>query len=177
MERLDMQSHLALSYTCKSLHYPANRHLYSHDIDLWPRKTALLKRSLSQYPTNAKFLRYYSVNSIHCLNHVWSDTALYLRTLNIRFSTSIDNIWAVWELLISSMHPQTRIHAIYFGEGTGDLVIKPRCVLPQLFAFRGLVALELHLMFLHFDIQHVVDQLNCPQLTCLLISLSERNWR
>src|SRR5208282_1832003 len=163
MERLDIQSHLALSYTCKSLHYPANRYLYSHDLLLWPYKTALLKRSLSHYPANAKFLRHYSVKSINCLNHVWSDTTLYLRTLDIDCPTSLDTIWALWELLISSMHPETRIQAIRFWEATGDLVIKPGCVLPQLFAFRGLVRLELHLMFLNFDFQHIVDQLNCPQ--------------
>jgi len=56
-------------------------------------------------------------------------------------------------------------------------MIQSGCVLSQLFAFRGLVRLELHLMSLNFDIQHVVDQLNCPQLMYLLVDLSERNWR
>src|SRR5437762_2749018 len=111
LDYIETQGLAALSCTCKSLHHPANRHLYNHDSDEgWTtRQKTLLERSLSLNPENAQLLRVYSATHIDDLKTLWSTTPLHLQKLSLPFAAFGDTLDRSWYELVSCVHPETRI--------------------------------------------------------------------
>lgn len=177
LQRLDLQSHLSLSSTCRSLHIPANRHLFGYiDYDKkWiVSQTTSLDHCLHLNPANAQFLRDYSVISIDGIKRLWTNTPPRLQRLSITYYEYNIVTNESWNNLISSIPPEMLIPEWKLA---GGLVIESgRVLLSRLSALQGLVRLELNLDDSTIDLQGLLDQLDCPQLTDITLNTSTKNW-
>src|SRR5947207_2329796 len=122
LKLLDVPALRAISTTCKSLHYPANRFLYplAHDFsknldDLHKSSTRLsmLEIGLCRNPQNAKYIRKHTGCAVHFLRFLWEETPLNLSNLNLNMTHWIECRGDDrFERALSAKHPDTVIEEI-----------------------------------------------------------------
>jgi hypothetical protein len=178
--KLDKKEYRALSQTCTTLHYPANRYLYQCGIEgiFCDDKRRLLERSLRLNPANGEFLKVFTSFKMNGLKEIWSRTPLRLRKLKIEFcvnkktsapDSSID--------LFSSMHQDTWIEELEFGEDSVELemdthLLQQLCVLPGV----ERLALDMSHIKSASELQRVLDDIDCPRLKHLSLTLGNEEW-
>jgi hypothetical protein len=207
LDKLDMDSHLALSYTCKSLHYLAIEALYGHTEDVGEsfESVELLEDSLRLNPANAQFIRVWNVNSgaFQISENVLSEIVFCLQKLIFLdgwsvFESADGYEWPIWDLdpptlenkfsvlidswieFVSSCHSETSTRAAVFNGTMGELEILSGCAFSHAFASRGLVHLEFDLSCAELGtirLPVLFDKLRGHPLEHVSVRLNEEDFR
>jgi hypothetical protein len=172
------REYLSLSRSCKALHEAANRFLYR---DPCPCSYRYFLQSLIRLPSNAKFVRYLTVDdqlSFTVFNELWSRVPLRLCALNLLCS---ERWWSKADTVrkfIASTRPDVQVEQLLLRFGEVTYASEEIYLLRNFGMFNGLEFLEIHLdvEFGEFEEegrpvgpQHVVDNLDCPRLQHLCI--------
>lgn len=198
LRNMSLKSLLSVSETCRALHIEANRLLYRHAANICRRleyhglaseplrsphpgsferrvakRLEKLEQSLSRNHTNARFLRSHTSFSPKLLQAAWSQSPFTLAKLCLDwrwFSKSDER--EITEC-VASKHAETRIDELSLDGPPKDGY---RSLLRQLDSFHGLNTLHLYVSSFGttFDPDHIVAQLNCPQLKRLVFRCLNR---
>ena len=192
----DIATLLAISQTCKILHYEANRFLYrdppalcqwlehkrsehqSYSNSRFERPTrswlenrmVLFEKCLVKNPRNARFLHIHISFSVKLLQTIWSQVPLTLTELRLHhawFRSSNEEIVKC----INSRHQDTRVKRLFLD---ADLEGGFRDVLKLLGSFQFLEVLQVQLWSeASLQLDELISELDCPQLKRLIIKFSD----
>jgi hypothetical protein len=176
LEELRTKSHLAIAVTCKLFNEIVSPIIYRY-AGWWAMEEQfdLFQNSLVMNPGNAKHIRFVTAEIESNLKFLLTFAPLDLKELSMKIISP-----GSWSIL-QSMHPETRIAALKLGSGhyRDDPFKAPIIsIISQLRtteAFSILTTLHIkdRTKQVQITAQEIVDNLTCPTLTTLKITLHE----